>query len=109
MSIDILTEAPPLVVDADGAIRIGQSRVLLELVIRAFQDGATAEEIVQRHSTTTLADIYAVIAYYLRHPDVVNCYLAECEQQATAVRAQIDARQGDLSGIRERLLAQRTA
>jgi len=37
--------------------------VLVELVIQAFQDGATPEAIVQRYPTTTLADIYAVIAY----------------------------------------------
>jgi uncharacterized protein (DUF433 family) len=108
MAIDILTEAPPLRVDNDGAIRVGQSRVLLELVIRAFQDGATAEEIVQRYSTTTLADIYAVIAYYLRHPDLVARYLSECEKHAAAVRSKIEARQGDLSGIRARLLARQT-
>jgi uncharacterized protein (DUF433 family) len=107
MPIEILTEAPPLRVDADGAIRIGQSRVLLELVIRAFQDGATAEEIALRYPTTTLPDIYAVIAYYLRHPDVVEQYLTQCEQQAAAVRSQIENRQNDLSGIRERLLARR--
>jgi uncharacterized protein (DUF433 family) len=108
MAMDILTEAPPLRVDADGAIRIGQSRVLLELVIRAFQDGATAEEIVQRYSTTTLADIYAVIAYYLRHSDLVHRYLLEREKQADEVRSKIEARQGDLTGIRARLLARRT-
>ena len=50
-----------------GGLRVGRSRVLLELVIRAFQDGATPEAIVQRYPTTTLADIYAVVAYYLRH------------------------------------------
>src|SRR5262245_54690550 len=37
------SEAPPLREDSSGAVRIGQSRVLLELVIRAFQDGATPE------------------------------------------------------------------
>ncbi|HWG42470.1 MAG TPA: hypothetical protein VN688_06750 [Gemmataceae bacterium] len=47
-------EAPPLREDAAGAVRVGDSRVLLELVIRAFQDGATPELIVQRYSTLTL-------------------------------------------------------
>ena len=65
MSVVIETEAPPLQQDATGALRIGASRVLLELVIQAFQDGATPETIVQRYPTTTLSDIYAVIAYYL--------------------------------------------
>ena len=41
-------EAPPLREDAAGAVRVGDSRVLLELVIHAFQDGATPETIVAR-------------------------------------------------------------
>jgi len=57
-------EAPPLREDAAGALRVGDSRVLLELVIRAFQDGATPETVVQRYSTLALPDVYAVIAYY---------------------------------------------
>jgi uncharacterized protein (DUF433 family) len=44
-------------------------------VIRAFQDGATPETIAQRYTTATLADIYAVIAYYLRHREDVEAYL----------------------------------
>ena len=39
MSFTGQVEAPPLREDSTGAIRVGQSNVLLELVIRAFQDG----------------------------------------------------------------------
>jgi uncharacterized protein (DUF433 family) len=57
MSIDILNDAPPLHSDPDGAVRIGETHVLLEVVIRAFQEGTTAETIVQRYSSLTLADV----------------------------------------------------
>jgi uncharacterized protein (DUF433 family) len=100
-------EAPPLREDAVGAVRVGDSRVLLDLVIRAFQDGATPETIVQRYSTLTLSDVYAVIAYYLRHRREVEEYLARREQQAERSRQRIESQQGDLSEIRARLLAQR--
>jgi uncharacterized protein (DUF433 family) len=109
MSIDILSEAPPWRNDSDGAVRVGTSRVLLELVIRAFQDGATAESIAQRYPTVSLADVYATIASYLRHPEVIERYLAEREVQADDVRRQIEARQGDLAEFRARLLKQRSA
>ncbi|CAN5610089.1 hypothetical protein BH24GEM3_BH24GEM3_03600 [soil metagenome] len=109
MSVTIRADVPPLRQDASGALRVGQSRVLLELVIRAFQDGATPEVIVQRYPTTTLADIYAVIAYYLRHPDDVEAYLAEREEQAEQVRHRNTSRQSDLAEVRRRLLAQRGA
>lgn len=100
-------EAPPLREDASGALRVGESRVLLELVIHAFQDGATPEAIVQRYDTLTLPDVYAVIAYYLRHRGEVEEYLARREQKAEANRRRIEAEQADLSDIRARLLAKR--
>jgi uncharacterized protein (DUF433 family) len=109
MAIEIHADIPPLLQDASGAVRVGDTHVLLELVIRAFQDGATPEAIVQRYPTTTLAHIYAVIAYYLRHREAVERYLREREQLAEVVRQRIEAQQGDLSEIRVRLLAQRTA
>ena len=59
-------EAPPLRREDSGAIRVGQTRVLLELVVHAFQDGATPEAIVQGYPTLSLAEVYAVIAYALR-------------------------------------------
>ena len=40
MSLALERETPPLQEDETGAIRVGNSRVLLETVIRAFQDGA---------------------------------------------------------------------
>jgi uncharacterized protein (DUF433 family) len=105
MTISIQSEAPPLRQDASGALRVGASRVLVELVIRAFQDGATPEAIAQRYPTATLADLYAVIAYYLRHRQELEAYLAEREQRAQDVRQRIESQQGDLADLRRRILA----
>ena len=102
----INSEVIPLIQDSSGALRIGQSRVLLELVIRAFQDGATPETIVQRYPATTLADIYAVIAYYLRHQQVIEEYLEEREQYAREVHKKLENHQKDLKELRKRLLFQ---
>ena len=109
MSFTVQADSPPLHEDASGALRVGDSRVLLELVICAFQDGATPETIVQRYSTLALSDVYAVIAYYLRHRSEVEDYLARRERKAEEVRGRIEKQQGDLSEIRARLLAQRQA
>src|SRR5437773_7966252 len=100
MAFTAQAEAPPLREDASGALRVGDSRVLLELVVRAFQDGATPETIVQRYSTLSLPDVYAVIAYYLRHSSEVDKYLARREQTAEEVKQKIQNQQGDLSEIR---------
>jgi uncharacterized protein (DUF433 family) len=108
MSALIHTDAPPLRADGSGALRVGESRVLLELVIRAFQDGATPEAILSRYPSTTLADIYAVIAYYLRHRDDVESYLAERERVAELVRGRSEGG-ADLGELRERIQRRRTA
>ncbi len=107
MSFTVQSEVPPLREDADGALRVGESRVLLELVIHAFEDGATPEAIVQRYETLALADVYSVIAYYLHHPKPVEAYLLRRERQADEIRQRIESSQPDLSGVRARLLARR--
>jgi len=57
-----------------------------------------------------MADIYALIVYYLRHREDIEAYLVKREQQAEQVRRRIESQQGDLADLRGRLLArQRTA
>lgn len=109
MAFNVQTEAPPLHEDATGALRVGNSRVLLEIVVRAFQDGATPETIVQRYSTLSLPDVYAVLGYYLRHQNEVEEYLTRRELKAEEVRQRIESQPGDLNEIRARLLTERRA
>jgi uncharacterized protein (DUF433 family) len=106
MSFTVQVEAPPLREDSDGALRVGESRVLLELVVHAFQDGATPETIVQRYSTLALPDVYSVITYYLRHRKEIEGYLARREQQAKEMEGRAKT-QRDLGDIRARILANR--
>jgi uncharacterized protein (DUF433 family) len=108
VAFTVQAEAPRLREDENGAMRIGESRVLLELVLRAFQDGATPEAIVQRYATIELSDVYDVIAYYLRHRSEVGDYLARREREAADIQRQIQQQTGDLSDIRARLQARRT-
>ncbi len=91
MAFNLVAEAPPLREEAGGALRVGQSRVLLELVVHAFQDGATPEALVQRYPTLALPDVYAVVAYYLRHRSEVEAYLVRREHQAHEVRQRVES------------------
>ena len=86
MSLVLEVEAPPFRKDETGAIRIGNTRVLLELVIRAFQDGASPESIVQRYSTLSLSDVYTTIGYYLRHQAALEKYLKDREELAESIQ-----------------------
>lgn len=106
MTISIVAEPIPLKVDADGVIRVGETRVTLDTVVAAFSEGATVEEIVQQYPSLDLADVYAVIGYYLRQRSEVEAYLRRRQQQAESVRKQNEIR-FDPHGVRERLLARR--
>jgi uncharacterized protein (DUF433 family) len=107
MNLQLITEAPPLNADGSGGLRVGGTRVLLEIVIRAFQDAATAETIVQRYPSLALSDVYSTIGYYLRHVTEVDAYLVDREQQAATVQTRVTATQPQTQAIRDRLLAQR--
>lgn len=108
MSLAIAQERLPLAEDADGVMRVGGTRVTLDTVVGAFNTGASAEDIVSMYPSLDLADVYAVIAYYLRRRAEVDAYLRRREEEAGAVRANNEAR-ADPRGIRERLLARRAA
>ena len=109
MSLPLTAEPLPLQTDRGGTIRVGQTRVPLETVVYAFNEGASAEEIAFRYPALELADIYATITYYLRHANAVNEYLRDQEARAQQTRLKIEARQPDRQGLRERLLARRVS
>ena len=72
----------PLRTDEHGAIRIGQTRVLLELVIHAYYMGETPEGIVDSYPSLTTADVYAVIGYYLANREGIDAYVRKRDEQA---------------------------
>ena len=106
MAFSVSTEPIPLTTDNDGVVRVGGTRVTLDTVIASFLDGATAEEIAQQYTSLELADIYAVIGYYLRHTDDIEGYLRERSQRSNSVREENEKRFTP-SGLRARLLARK--
>ena len=90
-SFESLTFTVPLRQDPPGVYRVGNSRVLLELVLNAFNRGESPEGIVRSFSTLDLADVYAVISRYLADPEPFDRYLQECEQEAEAVYRKLEA------------------
>ena len=109
MALPLEAEPLPLLADAGGTIRIGGTRVPLETVVHAFDEGTSAEEIAFRFPTLELADVYATVTYYLQHPRAVQEYLERQETRGRAARLKIEASQPDRRTLRERLLARRSA
>ena len=107
-NIDLVITADPvpLEADVDGVVRVGGTRVTLDAVVAAFKEGATAEEIVFQYPSLDLANVYAVIAYYLQRCPQIEAYLRQRRTQADEIQRQNET-QFDPHGIRERLLARR--
>ena len=97
--------AVPLFDDGEGGLRVNGTRVLLERIVHAFEDGATPEGIVQSYDNLQLADVYAVLAWYLRHKTEVEEHLRKRVATADAIRQTIEAKQPDRAALRARLTA----
>lgn len=98
----------PLKKDASGVIRVGGTRVSLDTIIFAYNEGSDAEDIVDQFDSLKLADVHAVISYYLQNRDEIEFYLEERKKFREQVRQVIEAH-SDQTGIRERLLAREFA
>ncbi len=104
--LQIPPQKVPLTENEHGVLRVAGTRVSLDSVVRAFQNGETAEEIAQNFPTLDLKDIYAVIAYYLDNKDAVAQYLSDQEKEAEALKQQIEA-QFPTNHLRERIIKRR--
>src|SRR5882672_1450184 len=89
--LPLLGEVPPLRMDEWGAVRVGNSRVTLDLVVEQYENGMTPEDMVRAYDSLVLADVHGVIAYYLRHRDEVGIYLKRRAEEAQALREKIEA------------------
>ena len=107
MNLTIEPEIAPLRVDRDGVVCVGVSRVPIDTVIEAYGEGYSAEEIVEQYPTLPIGEVYAVIAYYLRHRSDVDNYLEGRRQDADRVRRDYEARFPPKAGLRDRLMARR--
>ena len=65
--------------DEHGAMRVGNTRVMLDSVVAAFDEGHSAETIQQQYPALTLEEVYGAITCYLSHADEVGEYLKRQE------------------------------
>jgi uncharacterized protein (DUF433 family) len=100
------TTTVPLSADEAGVLRVNGTRVSLDSVLHAFNEGATPEEIVQDFPTLDLAAVYAVVSYYLQNRAEVGHYLGQREAAREKLKDQIEARFTP-HGLRDRLLARK--
>ncbi len=92
----------------EGVIRVVGTRVSLDSVVRAFQDGATPEEICLDFPSLDLARVYSILAYYLTHRHSVDAYLLEQDQSVQTMRHDLQTRHSAfLTELRQRIAVRR--
>jgi len=72
--------------------------------VSAFKRGESPESIQESYPTVALADVYAVLAYYLNHRAEVEVYIAEQERRGVEIQERIES-QYPAEGLRAKLLA----
>jgi uncharacterized protein (DUF433 family) len=97
-------EPVPLVRDDAGRLMVPGTRISLDVLVADFKQGKTPEAIHSDYETVSLADVYAVFAYYLRHRSEVEAYLAEQVRLGAELQARIEASDPP-DGLRAKLLA----
>lgn len=77
----------PYVQQRDGAYWISGTRVSLDSIVVAFQQGLSAEAIVREgFPTLTLEQVYGAIAYYLAHRVEFDSYLKHAGAEHAQLR-----------------------
>lgn len=84
----LTTPSLPLRVDERGIIRVGRTRIPLETVLIAFQQGYTPEEIAMQYPTLQLEDVYTIVTCYLHNREVLDAYLEVMERVGEENRRQ---------------------
>jgi uncharacterized protein (DUF433 family) len=103
---EIKAEPVPIEFDENGVARVGGTRVPLETLLTKYHQGASAENLAEAFPSLNIADIHAVLGYYLHNRETVDAYLVEAKQRDEAgirfIREKFPQ-----ENLKERLLARR--
>ena len=80
MDLPLDPEPCPIHILENGAARLIGTRMALEGVVQCWNAGQSPESLAQDFSLD-LQQVYAVIAYYLRHRAVTDAYVQKCEEE----------------------------
>lgn len=98
----------PMAAGEDGGIYVGDTSIPVERIIFRHLQGEIPESIVGMFPVLKVADVYAVIAYYLSHRKQMDEYIEKREMEADAIRRDIESAPGYVertSELREKLLS----
>ena len=61
----------------DGRAMIGGTRIKVQVIAIASQEGSTPEQICESYLSLTLGQIHSALAYYWDHKDLVDAQIQE--------------------------------
>ena len=88
----MIAKPPPLRADENGMLRVGRTRVTLDSLVAAYNNGCGADDIVRKYPTLDREDVYAIIAYYLWNKEELDRYLEENRRKTMLLRQEIEAK-----------------
>ena len=103
-ALAIEPEPVPLVKDQAGRFMVPGTRISLDVLVADFKRGKSPEAIHEAYGTVPLADVYAILSFYLRHRTDVESYLREQEQEGAKLQQRIESFYPP-DGLRARFLA----
>jgi uncharacterized protein (DUF433 family) len=86
MPLTITPQPVPLMTTEQGDIRVVGTRIPLETIVEDYNNGASPEAMVLSYASLDLADVHAVITYYLRNKHDVDAYVQEQKRLAKTTR-----------------------
>jgi uncharacterized protein (DUF433 family) len=75
--------------DETGRWRVGETRIPIETVIIAFQQGSSPEQIVADFDVLNLAHVYQIVGYYLAHRDEWDAYIVRFNEENEALMREL--------------------
>ncbi len=90
--------------DQHGVIRVGESRVMLDGIIVAWEEGHSPESIRAQYPALTLEEVYGAITWSLSHPDELADYMKRQDAAWELGRARSESR---TDALRDRLRSAR--
>ena len=93
-----------LTLDAEGHIHVSGHRIGLQDLVYYYNEGYSAEAMLEVFPTLSLALIHKVIGFYLENQVNVDTYVATCDVEMERQRAAAP-RGPDVAELRRRLAA----
>ena len=107
----IHSDPVPLRVDETGTIRVGNTRITLDVLMGYLLSGVKPEQVVSEewYPALSLADVHGVLSYYYRHQVELDEYLKCRREDADRRQIKIEATQPTFEDVKARLVRRRTA